>query len=477
MPLSGGFSARAKPFPLTLREAKNSLCRDSMKAREKEHAKRDGAVSPGSHYDLACPVCGRRFRDSPNDFLLSCPEPHAPALLKAVYRQKRFAAHPEHSGVFRFFDWLPIRRKLRGAPGPVVYRSRKLGSFLGLRNLFIIFNGFWPEKGAFMETCTFKELEAQAVCGRVEQDWESRLVVSSAGNTARAFLQACSRYDVPALVVVPGHSLPLLWATAQPKPFVRLAVLEGEADYSDAIALGNGIAGLEGYYSEGGAKNAARRDGMGTALLSAVEEAGEIPHHYFQAVGSGTGAIAAWEMNERLVEDGRFGARKMKLHLAQNAPFTPMVDAWEAGSRTLAGTDEASARKRVRSIRAQVLANRNPPYSLAGGLYDALRETSGFMYRVTNDESTRAGHLFAEHEQCDIDPAAEVAVASLLQARAAGRIGSEDVVALNITGGGRNKLQAHREIGLLTPDVRFTLADLGHKEPGARIRELMEAAG
>ena len=93
-----------------------------------------------------------------------------------------------------------------------------------------------------------------------------------------------------------------------------------------------------------------------------------------------------------------------------------MTDAWEAGSRTLAGTDEASARKRVRSIRARVLANRNPPYSLAGGLYDALRETRGFMYRVTNAEATRAGHLFDEHEQCDIDPAAEVAVASLLQA-------------------------------------------------------------
>jgi len=445
-----------------------------MKAEEKAHAK---GAHMERHYHLACPVCGRHFEDSPSDFLLSCPEPHAPALLRAVYRQKRLVVHPEHTGVFRFSEWLPIRRRLQGAPGPVVFRSTNLGPHLGLENLFIIFNGYWPEKGALMETCTFKELEAQAVCGRVVPEWESCLVVSSAGNTARAFLQACSRYSVPALVVVPGNSLPLLWSTRRPGPSVRLAVLEGDADYSDAIALGNGISNLEGYYSEGGAKNAARRDGMGTAMLSMVEEAGEIPHHYFQAVGSGTGAIAAWEMNQRLVEDGRYGSRKTRLHLAQNAPFTPMVDAWEAGARTITGTDDAGARTRVRSIRAQVLANRNPPYAIAGGLHDALRDTGGFMYRVTNDESARAGRLFVEQERCDIDAAAEVAVASLLQARAAGRVGSGDVVALNITGGGRSKLEAARAIEHLAPDVRFSLADLGHQEPESRIRELMEAAG
>jgi cysteate synthase len=449
-----------------------------MKARERVHAKGEASRLPQSHYHLSCPVCGRTFEDCPSEFLLSCPEPHPPALLKAVYRQKRMVVHPEHNGVFRFSDWLPIRRSFPGAPGPVVYRSKGLGPSLGLANLFIIFNGFWPEMGAFMETCTFKELEAQAVCGRVDAEWTSRLVVSSAGNTARAFLQACSRYGVPALVVVPGNSLPLLWGTGRPKPSVRLAVLEGEADYSDAIALGNGIANLEGYYSEGGAKNAARRDGMGTAMLRMVEEAGEVPHHYFQAVGSGTGAIAAWEMNQRLLEDGRFGGRKARLHLAQNAPFTPMVDAWEAGSRTIAGSDETSARKHVRAIRAQVLANRNPPYAIAGGLHDALRDTGGFMYRVTNEESTKAGRLFAQAEGIDIDPAAEVAVASLLQAHAAGRVSGKDIVALNITGGGRSKLEASRAaLHHLTPDVRFSLADLGHKEPGLRIRELMEAAG
>ncbi|MGD0726543.1 MAG: cysteate synthase, partial [Spirochaetia bacterium] len=182
-----------------------------MKAREKRQA-----TEP--HYVLACPVCGGTYEDSPHDFLLSCPTPHPPALLRAVYREKKFRAHPEHSGVFRFFDWLPIRRRLPGAAGPAVYRSTGLGALLGLENLFVVFSGWWPEKGARMETCTFKELEAQAVCGRVMDGWESALVVSSAGNTARAFHHACSRYDVPALIVVPRRGMSMLWGTGARRP-------------------------------------------------------------------------------------------------------------------------------------------------------------------------------------------------------------------------------------------------------------------
>lgn len=447
-----------------------------MKARQREHAKGDAGRSPGSHYHLVCPVCGRRFEDSATDFLLACPEKHDPSLLKAVYDQKKLVAHPGQTGVFRYSDWLPVRRMLPGAPGPVVYRSRGLGPHLGLENLSIVFSGWWPEKGAFMETCTFKELEAQAVCARVGE-WPSRLVVSSAGNTARAFLDSCSRYDVPVLVVVPGRSLPLLWTTTERKPFARLAVLDGEADYTDAIALANRISGLDGYYPEGGAKNAARRDGMGTALLLAVEQSGRIPDHYFQAVGSGTGAIAAWEMNQRLIDDGSFGDNRVRLHLAQNSPFTPMTDAWEAGSRTLAKADDTEARRRALTIRAPVLGNRNPPYGIAGGLYDALRDTNGSMYRVSNTEAALAGDVFQRHEGCDIDAAAEVAVAALIQARAAGRVKPQDAIVLNITGGGRDRLLRDRKLEQMRPDVRFSIADLHHEATGSRIREVMEAAG
>jgi cysteate synthase len=210
-------------------------------------------------------------------------------------------------------------------------------------------------------------------------------------------------------------------------------------------------------------------------VLCAVEAAGEIPDHYFQAVGSGTGAIAAWEMNLRLLEDGRFGSRKMKLHLSQNAPFTPMTDAWEAGSRALAAESIPEARSRSQAMRAQVLGNRNPPYSITGGLYDALCDTDGFMYRVTNEEARSAGILFEESEGCDIDPAAEVAVASLLDAARGGRIRPQDAVLLNITGGGRRRLQATRRTAALREDATFTVEELRADGPARGLQLLREA--
>ena len=425
------------------------------------------------HYSLRCPTCGGSFADRPDRFLLTCPEPHAPALLRAQYRQKRFVAHPEQTGVFRFFDWLPIRRTLSGGAGSAVFQSTGLGPTLGLSNLFVIWNGWWPEKGGLMETCTFKELEAQAVCGRIGDGWRDSLVVSSAGNTARAFHQACTRHGVPALLVVPGHGLPLLWSTTPSQPHVRLAVLNGGADYADAIALGNGIARTSGYFPEGGALNAARRDGMGTVVLATVEKTGRVPRHYFQAVGSGTGAIAAWEANLRLAEDGRFGTEKMRLHLSQNAPFTPMVDAWEAATRDLAQVP--GGRELAASIHAPVLSNRNPPYGIAGGLYDALSDTGGYMYRVTADEAKAAGRLFETTEGSDIDAAAQVAVASLKQAVALGRIGPHDLVALNITGGGQARLHRDKRPAALQPQATISMDDVRREGDAGALALLREA--
>jgi len=133
---------------------------------------------------------------------------------------------------------------------------------------------------------------------------------------------------------------------------------------------------------------------MGTTMLSATTTIGEIPEYYFQAVGSGTGAIAAWEANLRLIEDGRFGNRKTKLMVSQNIPFHPIHDAWKADSRALLPFDDGEARKQVEIIDAKVLSNRKPPYSLAGGLYDALKDAGGDVLLATNEEAKIAGDMF-----------------------------------------------------------------------------------
>jgi cysteate synthase len=192
-------------------------------------------------------------------------------------------------------------------------------------------------------------------------------------------------------------------------------------------------------------------------VLSAATFIGRIPDYYFQAVGSGTGAIAAWEANLRLIGDGRFGSHKMKLMVSQNYPFKPMYDAWKAGSRNLLPMNDDVARKQVEEIDAKVLSNRKPPFSIAGGLFDALSDTSGEVLLADNSEAQSASVIFESLEGIDIHPAAAVAVASLIKTVRGGTIDPDAVIMLNITGGGEKRFKTDKDLFFLTPSVVFDI--------------------
>ncbi|MGH3249465.1 MAG: hypothetical protein ACRDOI_25135 [Trebonia sp.] len=70
-----------------------------------------------------------------------------------------------------------------------MYPSEGIGAALGLSSLWIAFKGYWPERGALLETVTFKEYEALTVLGRVTGD-DGILTVASSGNTGAAFAWA-----------------------------------------------------------------------------------------------------------------------------------------------------------------------------------------------------------------------------------------------------------------------------------------------
>ena len=163
---------------------------------------------------------------------------------------------------------------------------------------------------------------------------------------------------------------------------------------------------------------------------------GRIPDAYFQAVGSGTGAIAAWENACRLGEDGRFGENKMRVYVAQNEPFTLMYDSWKAGSRALVDLDPEKGRHEAEVVLASVLSNRKPPYSLAGGLFDTLKASGGDFYTATNNEIVHWMLQFRNREGYDLLPAACVAVTALAKAVEDGTVGKDEYVMLNCTGGG-----------------------------------------
>lgn len=407
-------------------------------------------------YHLINVADGREFEDS--GWTLADPESESPSLVRAVYENKLFTPREDLDGIYRYAGWMPVKRILKNSSAPVTYKSKGLASFLGLENLYITFSGWNPKIGAKMRTCSFKETEAYSILARMEAYERRILVVQSAGNTARAFAQICSDNRIPVVICVPQDNLHDLWFRKPLRKCVKLVAVPHGCDYYDAISLGEKLSTDPGFLLEGGAKNIARRDGMGTTILSCVEQMGRIPDAYFQAVGSGTGAIAAWENACRLADDGRFGPNKMRVYVAQNAPFTLMYDAWKAGTRELPQITPEEGRGKSERILATVLSNRKPPYSIAGGLYDVLKESNGDFFLATNNDIFYWLLQFRNKEGYELLPAACVAVAALAQAVSDGKVKKDDYIMLNCTGGGTlgamSKGFVHKEPDLiLSPDL------------------------
>lgn len=410
---------------------------------------------PAATWHLGCLATGTRLDDDPaaEAFPLSEPGSPLPSFLRAVYPSGPLRRGPASDGLFQYRQWLPIRTTLPGSGAPVSFRSEHLGAELGLRNLIMTFSGWWPDRGALSPTGTFKEHEAYAVYGRLGSAARTRtLVVASAGNTGRAFLHVAGRLGLPLVVVVPESNLEALWTIGPRSPSVTVIAAGNGADYSDAIALAARLTSASEFRPEGGAKNVARRDGMGTTFLSGALAAGRIPDHYIQAVGSGTGAIAAWEANLRLIASG-FGTTMSKLHVVQNAPFAPIVESWQARSRAFILPDPVAARAAIGAIGAPVLANRTAPWSPLGGLYDALEATNGTAQAVTNDEAAAAAEMVLRLEGIDPSPAAAVACAALIRMAREGTVGSDECILLNVTGGGLGAATARAEIEPVAPDL------------------------
>jgi len=397
-----------------------------------------------------CVGCGRIYENGRTLHCQACD-----GLLRAEYSQASFRP-TDGNGLFAFLDWLPPSQGIETSMGPCVYASERLADHLGLEDLWIGFNGYAPEVGAHNPTGSFKDFEALPTLLYLREQGHRSVILASAGNTARAFAHAAGSVDMRVLLVIPEVALDRLWLPMEKPDSVHMVVVESSSDYAAAIRLAALISERLDVTPEGGARNVARRDGMGTAVLEYARVRRDLPRHYVQAIGSGTGGIAAWEAGLRLLSAG-VGQRLPRLHLVQNLPFAPIHAAWTHGSPIRGDEDLEIQQQEIQQIAAQVLANRNPPYALPGGVRDALHETGGATHAATNDEAHAAQDLFLRTEGIPIGPAAGVALAGLQHAIARREIAKDESVLLHITGNNDVLLRRDMTLHPMAPDVRVSV--------------------
>ena len=346
------------------------------------------------------------------------------------------------------------------------YPSSGVGPALGLERLWISFNGYWPERGARCPTGTFKDLEVAPSLARLDDHGSPGLLVASAGNTARAFAHLGGHGDVPIVVLVAERHLHRVWAPGVPHGPAATVVAVADADYNDVIEIAAAVAERTPLDVEGGVRNLARRDGIGSLLLHAADAIGELPGHYVQAVSGGPGPIGVFDMAERVVASGTYPGTLPVMHLAQNAEHCPVHRAWAAGRRHLEPGDVPGS---TPAVHADVLVNRNPAYGIHGGLADVLMATGGSTYAVPAAEAEQAQELFADLEGIDIVPAAAVATAALAQAVRSGAIRPDETVLLCVSGGGHARLGTDMVLHPPMPTAVVPCADAA-----ARVTELLD---
>src|ERR1700751_3746648 len=109
------------------------------------HTMADTRKPSPRHYTLNCSYCGRQYDD--DGLILDCSADHEPALLRTQYADRGFNPFTDREGIFRYQRWLPVTGPQQDTGRTVVYRSSGLACMLRLPNLWIAFNGFWPERG------------------------------------------------------------------------------------------------------------------------------------------------------------------------------------------------------------------------------------------------------------------------------------------------------------------------------------------
>jgi cysteate synthase len=102
-------------------------------------------------------------------------------------------------------------------------------------------------------------------------------------------------------------------------------------------------------------------------------------------------------------------------------------------------------------------------------VYDALADTAGCMYTVSGEEAAEAGRLFESLEGCDLDPAAQVALAGLIQAVSRGEVNANESVLLNVTGAGKSRIESEGKRRPCVPDIFLDM----HEEVSASLGEAL----
>jgi len=327
--------------------------------------------------------------------------------------------------IMRYAPFLPILKKSHLIKAPEtrfptpLHRSKRLGNLLGLRNL-------WIKDETKNPTKTFKVRDALVTISRFQELGVTEFVMSSTGNTARAFshVMPLARTHMACHIFFPE------WAVVdlESKRKKDIETIVVNDDYNKTIETARQYSQETGITLEGGFSNPCRIEANKTIAYE-IEESGLEPDWYVQAVTTGSGVYGFYkgynELHSMSVADSI-----PKILCVQPERCAPMVTAFKGGREEIASMDVVSHPDTF----ATTLTNGNPAFSYPY-IRRAVLDTKGTFESVSERDIAHAFLLLTKLEGMIVDPAAATALAGIIKASGSGDIEKDESVVLNVSGG------------------------------------------
>jgi threonine synthase len=374
-------------------------------------------VGAPAKYMLTCLVCKAEFEPA---LVYRCPA--CDGALEPRYRLDGVALH-RHSAPERvYFDLLPLRSPhvlddglTRRTP---CRRAPRLGAAIGVADL-------WVKDESQQPTGTTKDRLASIVLAVYREFGVARFVASSTGNTATALAHAVRRDPGMRAHFFCGQEFRSNHDMVDDGR-TPLTVVAGS--YVDASAQARRFAAETGAHLDAGFFNWARREGLKLAYLEAVDQMDRAPDVVVQAISSGMGMLAAHKAMREYLRLGVLD-RMPRLLMVQEDTCAPAASAWRAGRAEATAADRV---ERPTGLATAILLGDVTAYYPY--LHRIATRTGGGILAVSRDELVEARRLLVELEGLDVCYASAATVAAVRNEAAAGRLGADATVLVNLSG-------------------------------------------
>jgi len=386
---------------------------------------------------LQCRECKKEYLPT---FKYICDDCFGPLDVKYDFPtvNKNTFANREHT-YWRYFELLPIADKSNivniGAGMTPLIKAEKLGSVLGLNNLYIKNDSVNP-------TFSFKDRPAGIAVSKAKEFGLSSVGCASTGNLAAATAAHAAKGGFTCYVFVPSdiEHAKIAQALAYGANFIAV---DGTYDDANRIAAqigdnkGIGIVNINmrSYYVEGSK----------TLAFEVAEQLGwQVPDHLVVPVGSGAMLNAICKGFEELESLSLLG-KVSGMHMIAGQPHgcAPIVDAFKKNSTEVIPVENPDTI-------AKSLAIGDP----GDGRYvlKRLKQYNGYAEESTNKEILDAIILLAKTEGIFTEPAGGVSVAVLKKMVEERKIDKNDSTICYVTGNGLKATEVLMEV-LSKPQV------------------------